>query len=170
MSMIGVANVHDWSALHLGHHHLAHLAHLAAGHHLHHLARLVELLQQAVHFLQVGAAAFGDALAARAVEDARIGAFLRGHGVDDGLDAFEGVVVDVDILDGLAYAGNHAGQFLQVAHLLDLLDLVQEIVEVELVLLDFALQPLGFFFVILLLGAFHQRYDVAHAQDAVRHA
>ena len=62
------------------------------------------------------------------------------------------------------------GQFLQVAHLLDLLDLVQEIVEVELVLLDFALQPLGFFFVILLLGALHQRYDVAHAQDAVRHA
>ena len=71
------------STLHAGHH----LAHLAAGDFLHHLARLVELLQQAVHFLQSGAATASYALAARAVQYLGMGALFGRHGVDDGFDA-----------------------------------------------------------------------------------
>ena len=44
----------------------------------------------------------------------------------------------------------------------DLLQLCQEVVEVELVLLDLALEFAGFGFVVLLLCAFDERDDVAH--------
>ena len=97
-------------------------------------------------------------------------AFARRHALYDGFNALEGVVVDVYVLDGLAHAGNHAGQVLQVAHLLYLLDLRHEVVEVELVFRDFLLQPACFLFVILFLRLLHERHDVAHAEDAVGHA
>ena len=153
------------SALHLLHQ----ASHLAAGDHLHHLAGLLELLQQAVHLLDVRAAALCDAVAAAAVQDFRMLAFLRGHGVDDGLDALEGVVVNVDVLDGFAYTGNHAGQLLEVTHLLDLLNLTHEVVEVKLVLLNLLLQALSFLFVVLLLSTFYERDDITHAEDTVGH-
>ena len=41
-----------------------HLTHLAASDHLHHLAGLVKLFQQAVYFLNIRTATFGNALAA----------------------------------------------------------------------------------------------------------
>ena len=43
----------------------------------------------------------------------------------------------------LAHTGDHRGQVLEVAHLLDLGDLPHEIVEVELVLDDLLLQAAG---------------------------
>ena len=96
-------------------------------------------------------------------------ALLRGHALDDGFDALEGVVVDIDVADGFAHTRDHAGQLLDVAHLLDLLDLIVEVVKVELVLANLLLQSLGFFLIKLLLGALHQRDHVAHAEDSVGH-
>ena len=44
-----------------------------------------------------------------------------------------------------------------------------EVVEVELVLLDLLLQTLGFFFIVLFLSTFYQRYDVTHTENTVGH-
>ena len=54
----------------------------------------------------------------------------------------------------------------QRSHLLDLLELGQEILQVELVLLQFLLEPGRFLFVEDRLGLFHQGEHVAHAQNA----
>ena len=97
-------------------------------------------------------------------------AFLGRHTQDDGLDVLEGIVVDVHVLDGLAHPRYHAGQVLQAAHLLNLLNLAVEVVEVKLVLLYLPLQPACLLLIILRLSAFHQRHDVTHAQDAVCHS
>ena len=96
-------------------------------------------------------------------------AFLRRHRQYDGFDTLEGVIVDVDVFQRLADAGNHRGKILDVTHLLDLLDLGVEVVEVELVLTDFLLQPAGFLLVVLLLSALHEADDVAHTEDTVGH-
>ena len=64
-------------------------------------------------------------------------ALLRSHAVYDGFYALECVVVDIDILDGFSYARYHRGEVFDVAHLLDLLYLRKEVVEVELILGDF---------------------------------
>ena len=147
---------HLWHALHTLHSR-HHTGHFAAGDHLHHLPGLVELLDESVHLLIAGARALGDALTAAGIENLRIGSFLRGHALDDGLNALEGVVVDVDIADGLAHTRNHAGEVLEVTHLLYLLYLIVKIVEVELVLLNFLLELACLLLVELLLGALHER-------------
>ena len=120
--------------------------------------------------MDVGARAFGYAVAAAGVEYFGVGALFGCHALDDGLDALEGVVVDVDVFELLAHAGYHGCEVFEVAHLLDLLDLPEEVVEVELVFLNLLLQALGLFFVELLLCALHERHDVAHTQDAVGHS
>ena len=51
-----------------------------------------------------------------------------------------------------------------------MLDLFVEILQIELVLGDFLLEPGGFFGVDLLLGFFDQRNHIAHAQDSVGHS
>ena len=131
---------------------------------------MVKLLDEAVYLLQCGARTLGDAVLAALVEDFGVLALLRGHRLDNGFDTLEGVVVDVNVLESLAHAGNHGGEFLEVAHFLDLLNLAEEIVEVELVLLDFALQLLGFLLVVLGLCALHEADDIAHTKDAVGHS
>ena len=50
-----------------------------------------------------------------------------------------------------------------------MLNLSEEVVEVKFVLADFLLQAARLFFVKLLLGAFHEADDIAHAEDTVRH-
>ncbi len=92
---------------------------------------------------------------------------LRGHRHDDGLDALERIIVDVHVLDGLAHARYHGSQVLDVAHLLDLLDLVVEVHESELVLGKLLLQLAGLLLIILLLGLLHEGYHIAHAEDSV---
>src|SRR5256885_15576215 len=79
--------------------------HFAAGGHgavlLHHLAHLHVLLQDLVDFLNASAAPFGDALTAFAVDDVVIAALLIGHGVDDGFDLFELLVIDFGIFGNI---------------------------------------------------------------------
>jgi len=111
----------------------------------------------------------GDPLAPRTVQDRGVCALLGRHGVDDRFDTLERVLVDVDILQRLAYAGDHRGQVFEVTHALDLLYLTEEVVEVKLVLGQLLLQAPRLGFVILLLCAFHERDHVAHAEDTVGH-
>src|SRR5260370_38546131 len=76
--------------------------HFCAGGHgavlLHHGAHLQALLEDGVDVLNGGAAAFGDALAALAVDAVVVAALLVGHGVDDGFAARELAFVDFGIL------------------------------------------------------------------------
>ena len=61
---------------------------------------------------------------------------LGGHGVDNSLDALEGIILDVYVLDCLTDTRDHRGEILDVPHLLDLLDLGKEVIEVKLILGD----------------------------------
>src|SRR6185503_10224811 len=91
---------------------------------LHHPAGLLELLEQGVDLLGGGARAAGDAGPPRAVEDLGVVALARGHGTDDRLDPGHIAVVDLDPLELLAHAREHAKDLAERAHLLDLLELV----------------------------------------------
>ncbi len=89
--------------------------------------------------------------------------------MDNGLNAFEGIIFDVNIFQGFAHTGDHPHQVLHITHFLDLLQLREEVVKVELVLSQFFLQLAGFFFIKLFLCFFDQRHDVAHTQDTIGH-
>ena len=93
-----------------------------------------------------------------------------GHRRDDRLGLLEHIVRNVHVLEHLAHAGEHRSEVLEVAHLLDLLNLRDEVVEVELVFDQFLFELAGLLLVELLLCAFHERHHVAHAQDSVGHA
>ena len=95
--------------------------------------------------------------------------FLWRHAEDDGLYVLESIIVDVEVLDGLAHTWYHANQVLDAAHLLDLLYLFVEVVEVKLILLDLLLQAACLLLVVLLLSPFDERNDIAHTEDAVCH-
>src|SRR6476620_729794 len=71
-------------ALHAPHaaHALHHLHQAAALHLLHHVAHLLELVQEAVDVLHLHAGALGDAELALGLQELRLAALLRRHGVD----------------------------------------------------------------------------------------
>ena len=73
-----------------------------------------------------------------------------------GLYALESIVVNVNVLKCLAYAGNHTHQVLDVAHFLDLAYLLQEIVVVKLALAHLFLETLGLLGIKILLGTLHE--------------
>ena len=50
-----------------------------------------------------------------------------------------------------------------------MVNLVEEVIKVKLILLDFLLETLGFFFVILLLSSLNQADHVTHTEDTVSH-
>src|SRR5512133_3242358 len=142
----------------------AHPAQLPGGHAgqlLHHPAGLLELLEQGVDLLGGGARALGDAGPAGAVEDRGGGALTGGHGADDGHDAGHVAVVDLDALELLAHPREHAEDLAERAHLLDLLELVEEVLQGEGGLAELALHLLGLLAVDLLLGPLDQGEDVA---------
>ena len=130
---------------------------------------MVKLFYQPVNLLDVGSAALRNTLSTAVIKDFRICSFFGRHAFDDRFDALEGVIVDVYVLDSLANAWYHRRQVFKISHFLYLFNLFKEIVKVEFVLLYLLLQALCLFFVELLLGSFNQRYNVAHAQDAVGH-
>ena len=101
----------------------------------------------------------------------RMAGLVRSLGVillDDGLYALECILWDIYVADSLAHARNHRCQILDVTHLLNLLDLVVEIVEVELVLSDLLLQFLSLFQVELLLCALYE--DTTSPMPRIRSA
>src|ERR1035441_3891719 len=159
------------AGLHLGHEALLGFEAAAGAHGLEHFAHLGVLAEQVVDVLDGGAGAAGDALAAAAVGDLVVAAFLGGHGVDDGLDAVE--LAFVDVLYGLLHAGEgadgreHLEDGLHGAHLFDLTELLAEVVEREAVAGEgFFGELLGLAAVEFGLGVLEQGGDVAHAHDA----
>src|SRR5918993_3106952 len=110
--------------------HLALLGH--AAHLRHHLLHLPELLQELLHLLDRGAAPFGDARRPPSPNNIGIAALVGGHGVDDGFEPLVVVVRDLGL--GLPHLGTQSGDHLQELaerpHLLNLLQLLQEILQV----------------------------------------
>src|SRR5574344_242588 len=145
-------------------------ARFGGGDRFHHTTGFFKLLEQLVDFLNAGSATGSDALATAGVDDVGVAAFFRGHGTNDGFHAIKGIVVNVHVFDSLAGTGNHGHQILDITHLFDLGNLADKVVEVELVLGNLFGEFPGFFLVELLLGFFHQRDDVTHAEDTVSHA
>ncbi len=127
------------------------------------------MFYQAIHIYYGGTTAFGNTLSATAIQQSRVVAFGRRHGMNDGFNTLEGVIFNVDILQGLSHAGNHPHKVLNITHFFDLLQLRQKIVEIKLVLCQFFLKLSGFLLIELLLGFLNQRHNVAHAQDTVGH-
>src|ERR1700756_1571562 len=76
----------------------AHLCSCVAAVLLHHAAHVRVLLQHLVYFLDGGSAATGDSFAALAVDEAVVGALGGGHGIDDGFDGGEALLVDFGVL------------------------------------------------------------------------
>ena len=127
------------------------------------------MLQNRIDVLHGRAAAFGDALAPLAIDHVVIAALLVGHGVDDGLDARELALVDLRIFGKILqrpHFRQHIHDFLERAHLANLLELIAKILQREFFLAQLTFQVGGRFFVDRLLHAFDKRHDVAHAQNA----
>src|SRR5215217_8586864 len=149
----------------------AEIGHLPAREALHQLAHLPELLDQLVDLLDGGAGTLGDAEAAGALDRLGVTALPRRHGGDDRLHAVELALVDVHLRELVAREpGHHPEQRGERAHLADLLELVEEVLERELVAAQLALERLGVLLVDLLLGLLDEGEDVAHPEDALRHA
>jgi hypothetical protein len=143
----------------------------AGAHGFEHFAHLGVLFEEVVDVADLDAGAFGDALAALAVDEVGVQALLHGHGVDDGFDA--GELLFVHLGGRLLHAREgadrreHLEDGLHAAELLDLAELLAEVFEREAVAGEgFFGEGLGGFFVELFFGAFEERGDVAHAEDA----
>src|SRR4029453_11285887 len=121
-------------------------------HALHQLLHLAELLDQLADVCGLGAAAVGDPQAAGAVDDVGLDPLLACHRADDRLDLAHLVLVDLGVAQLLGDAGHQAHQVLQRAHLPDLLQLVQEVVERELPLEQLGGGGLGLVLLVDLLG------------------
>src|SRR5574344_850686 len=95
---------------------------------------------------------------------------IRCHRTNECFNRLECIVVYFHIFNGFANTGNHSGQVFYITHLLDLLNLSEEVIIVKLVFCYLLLKTLCFFFIELLLGTFNERNDVTHAKDAVCHS
>ena len=143
----------------------------AGAHGLEHFAHLLVLAEEVVDLLDRRAAAEGDALAAAAVDDGGVAAFLVGHAVDDGFYAGELLLVyrarRLLHLREWADRGERLHDGLHAAELFDLAELLAEVFEGEAVAGEGLLGEVGclglveFFF-----GALEEGCDVAHAEDA----
>ena len=141
-------------------------AHLA-----HHLLRLGEPLEQLVDVADLDAGAPGDALPARAVEDLRLAALLRGH---RRMIASMRSISRSSKLSSCSrispMPGQHAEHLLQRAHVLQGRHLREEVLEREvLVGGQLGRHLLGLVGVERLLGLLDQGEHVAHVEDARRH-
>src|SRR5215212_9235505 len=152
-------------------HDRADVRHLAAADLAHDLAHLVELLDELVDLLDARAGTARDAQSPRALDQLGPCALLGGHRLDDRLDTVELALIDLEPLHLLAgEPGQHAQQVCQRAHLADLLELAEEVLERELVAAQLALELLGLLLVVGVLRLLDQAQDVAHAEDPLRHA
>ena len=142
-----LTTTHEWHLRHLGH-----LTALEALQSLHHLAGLGELREELIDILYARPTPECDALTAMTIEDMRLSSLLGRHRVDDSFDALEGIVLDIDILERLPDTRDHRSEILDVTHLLDLLDLGEEVIEVKLILSDTLLEALSFALIVELLG------------------
>src|SRR5688500_4874788 len=147
--------------------------HFAGAEGLGDFAGFEELLEKLVHLGCVCAAAAGDALASLAIDLVRVAPFPGGHGEHDCLRLIkEGLidVIDIELGLDLAESRKHANELPQRAHLSDLTQLFNEVLEVEGPLLHLLAELVGVLVADGLLGFFDQRKHVAHAEDATGEA
>src|SRR6185312_773234 len=142
-------------------------------HALHDALHLQELLEQAVHVLNLDAGAGGDAPPARAVDDSGVAPLPPRHGIDDG---------DLAPHLPVALIGRHRTLFHRrprqlvderpdATHLLQLFELAAQVEHVEALALDHLLrQALRLVVIDLAVHLFDQRHHVTHAEDARGHA
>ena len=130
---------------------------------------LAELVEQTVHVLYLNAGTGGNAALARGLDQLGLAALFGRHAVDDALLANNVALGALQI--GFAGFGRHLGGQLvheagQPAHLLHLLNLRQEVVQVKAITaLDLAGQLLRGLHVNARGDLLHQGHDVAHAQN-----
>src|ERR1700751_5768286 len=139
----------------------AEVGHPALGDLAHDLAHLLELLDQLLDRVHVRARAMGNSQPPRPVDELRVTPFLRGHREDDGLDAVEFSLVDLDPPQLLSDAGDHPEQRLQRTEAPDLPQLVEEVVEPEFLLAQLALELGRLLLVIGPLSLLDQAHHVA---------
>ena len=139
----------------------------AAGELLHQLLDLSVLLDQPVDVRRAGPGAGGDPSPARPVDDRGIASLTRRHRPDDRLDPLQIAAVDrlLGLLRHAAHARDHPHELAHRAHLLDLLDLLEEVLEGELRLAQLLLHLRRLLLVDVLLGPLDERHHVAHAED-----
>ena len=83
----------------------------------------------------------------------------------------DGLFVDLRSLEFIAeIAGHHTRQLAEVAHIPDLLELVEIVRQGKAVFLQLFLQLFGLLFVIGLLCLFDEGQHIAHAQKIARNA
>ena len=106
-------------------------------------------------------------LFAAGVEDLGILTLLRRHREDDRLGVRHLLFVELGVIELLAEpARQHPGDLGEVAHLLQLLELVEVIRERQAVLAELFLELFGLRLVVLLLGLLDEGEHIAHAEDA----
>ena len=130
-------------------------------------------LQHLVDVLHLRARTCRHALLALGVHQFRPLSFLRGHGADDGIHVDEHLVVHPALRHrglGLLHARHHACQHAQPAHILHLLQLHAQIVEVELALGHLLGERFGVFLLDAGCRLFDKADDVAHPENAARDA
>ena len=146
---------------------------LAAAHGLHHVGHLAVHLEELVDVLDPGARARRDALLAGGLQDVRVAALGRSHGIDDGALALEHPLVEIGVLElglHLADARQHAEHAANPADLLHLGELVAQVLQVEPALAHLLDGAHRLFVVEVLGGLLDEGDDVAHAEDAARDA
>jgi len=89
--------------------------------------------------------------------------------VDNALDFIDFAVVDIHLTQ-TAHAGHELHQAGHPAHFANGLHLFEKIIKAEGAFGHLSLHLLGFGGVELLLGFFHQRNDIAHAENPAGHA
>src|ERR1035437_4068480 len=135
---------------------------------LEHALHLLEALEQTIDVGDRGAAAGGDALATRALDELGVVALLDRHGKHDRLHAAEVLLRrhrGAGLLDHLAAAREHAEHAFERAHATQLAQLREPVVHGEATCEGTLHHLLGLLLVELLLCAFDQREDITHAEN-----
>ena len=105
------------------------------------------------------------------VEAGGIFALIGRHRLDDRLGARQRRLIDLRVFErARIHAGHHARQVLQIAHALELDELIVKIGEGEFVGAELLFQLLRLFLIERRLRLFDEREHIAHAEDARRHA
>src|SRR5579862_6452932 len=112
----------------------AEIGHLPARNLTHHLAHLLELLDESLDRLHVGARSARDPQPAGAIEQLGVPALLGSHRQDDRLETIELAFIDLHSLELLAESGEHPQQRLQRPETANLSQLLEEVIEAEFLL------------------------------------
>ena len=101
---------------------------------LEHPLHVAVLLEQTVNVFHLHPAAGRNAALPGGIDQIRLFALRRRHGQNYGLRAIKLPLVDLHIIQLLAYTGKHRKHLFEIAHFLHLTQLIEQIIEVEFIL------------------------------------